>query len=174
MLSIWAILILFVEVVNPVLFAFLVYAASIQKLVLNSPGNAAGAYTGLPGGRDCPGDWARIPDRAAEKPTDDRYVIELTIAVLLLVIAYCSLTKTETNSKQKQPSDYGILTPGKQLGSVPWSISSEFHSLCPISQRSIRSSKLICLFLIRCWCCCINCLYAVPFLIVPLVSLLLG
>lgn len=114
MIEIWAYLvpILLADVLNPVLFAFLIYAAGTQRPVLNSSFMLLGhtlayffAGIGLYFGLD------KISELLAN-PGNIDYAISMIIGVLLLWVVF-ALSKS---TKKKEPEEDGTLTPMSAFG----------------------------------------------------------
>lgn len=172
MTELWAILIpiLFADVFNLVLFAFLVYAAGTSRPVLNTTMALIGhtvAYF-LAGILVALG-LEQIADRLANPRTID-FVIELVVALLLLWVAFRS-----RKGKQSQKKTVKDLTPAKAFGlgavinfaGIPFAIPY-FGAVGQIlrADLSVASSLLV--------LAGYNVLYALAFAVVPILCLVMG
>ena len=173
MIEIWAVLapILIADIINPVLFAFMVYAVSTKHPIVNSSAILIGhslAYF-------CAGiilalGLGRISERLAN-PQHIDFIIELVIGLLLLIVALRSTKKTEKRRKE----DSKDLTPIKALGlgaivnfvGIPFALPY-FAALDQILKADFTVTEAV-LVLIS-----YNLLYALPFVIVPILVASIG
>lgn len=173
MTDLWVILIplLVADVVNPVLFAFMVYAAGTKQPVSNSIAVLIGhtvAYFSvgivLALGID------QITDRLAN-PKQIDFVIELIIGILLLIVAYGSCKKKE--KRQIEATDN--LTPMKAFGlgaivnfvGIPFALPY-FAVLDQILKANLATADSL-LVLVG-----YNLLYTIPFAAIPVLAAVLG
>lgn len=137
MIEIWTVLlpILIADMVNPVLFAFMVFAAGTRRPIVNSSAILVGhalAYFSV--GIFMALGLQRITDRLMNPHTMD-YVIGLLIGILLLWFTF-KPGKKEEKSKASADDD---LSPSKRWGQARSSTLWDSPSPCRISRRSIRS-----------------------------------
>lgn len=163
--------ILLADMVNPVLFAFMVYAVSTQRPIINSTAILLGhtlAYF-------CAGlvialGFERISVRL-ENPHNVDFIISLLIGILLLWVAFSSTKKTEKRNKE----DSGELSPFKALGlgavvnfvGIPFALPY-FAALDQILKADLAMPESL-LILVS-----YNLLYALPFVIVPILVIAIG
>ena len=174
MLELWAILtpILLADVVNPVLFAFMVYAVGTDRPLSNSISALLGhtaAYLSL--GIVLALSFNIIKAGLANpKPVD--YIISLVVGILLLWVAWRSRRK---NSQEKTKPQVEKLTPLKSfaIGAIINIIGLPFAlpylaALDQIlkAQLDLASSVIVLVGY--------NLLYALPFLVVPLLVVVMG
>lgn len=173
MIEIWAVLtpILLTDVVNPVLFAFLVYAAGTSRPVVNSSFVLLGhtlAY--IVAGIILALGFERITHRLANPHTID-YIIGLIVGVLLLWVALRS-----RKQKERQQSEYsGELTLVSALGTgaivnfvgIPFALPY-FAALDQILKADFTATQAVIMLVAY------NLLYALPFTIVPVLSAIYG
>lgn len=173
MTEIWTILIpiLIVDVMNPVLFAFMVYAAGTKHPVSNSSAVLIGhavAYFGV--GFILALGLERITDRLANPQSVD-YIISLLIGILLLWVTFRPKNKT----KKEQTKPDGVLTPIKAFGlgaiinfvGIPFALPY-FAALNQILKADLTIiDSIIVLF-------SYNLFYALPFVIVPTLVAMIG
>jgi cytochrome c biogenesis protein CcdA len=174
MLDLWAVLIpiLLADIVNPVLFAFMVYAVGTDRPLSNSSAALFGhtaAYLGfgvaLAFAFDAITDWIANP-----KPID--YGIGLLIGVLLLWVAW----RIRTGDKQeKQEPQVKQLTPLKAFGigaiiniiGLPFALPY-FAALDQILKADLTVIDSVIVI------AGYNLGYALPFLVVPALALSMG
>lgn len=173
MIEIWTVLapILIVDVMNPVLFAFMVYAAGTKYPVSNSSAILIGhtlAYFGA--GFILALGLEKITDRLANPQFLD-YIIGLLIGILLLWIAF----RPKKQSGKRQPESGGVLTPIRALGlgaivnfvGIPFALPY-FAALDQILKADLTiTDSVIVLFIY-------NFFYALPFAIVPVLVATVG
>lgn len=163
--------ILLADMVNPVLFAFMVYAVSTQRPIINSTAILLGhtlAYF-------CAGfvialGLERISVRL-ENPHNVDFIISLLIGILLLWVAFSSTKKTEKRNKE----DSGELSPFTALGlgavvnfvGIPFALPY-FAALDQILKADLAMPEPL-LILVS-----YNLLYALPFVIVPILVIAIG
>ena len=163
--------ILLADVVNPVLFAFMVYAVSTQRPIINSTAILLGhtlAYF-------CAGlvialGLERIATRLAN-PQQIDFIISLLVGILLLWVAFRSTKKTDQQQDKKNTS----LTPFKALGlgavvnfvGIPFALPY-FAALDQILKANLAMAESL-LILVS-----YNLLYALPFIIVPILVIAIG
>ncbi len=173
MIEIWKTLapILFADIINPVLFAFMVYAVSTRRPVLNSIAILVGhtlAYF-------CAGimlalGLERVIHRL-ENPQHIDFYIGLVIGVLLLWVGLLLCRKSEKTERKENAA----LTPFKALGlgavvnfvGIPFALPY-FAALDQILKVNFAVTETLLLLL------CYNILYALPFTIVPILVAILG
>lgn len=173
MIELWAVLvpILLVDVVNPVLLAAMVYVAGTARPVLNSSVMLLGhtlAY--FIAGILLALGLEQIIDRIANPGSID-FVIGLLIGFLLLWVAVRSTKKEE----RKAPDESGTLSPMKAFGfgaivnfvGLPFALPY-FAALDQLLKADLSTLDTLVLLLAY------NGLYAIPFLIVPILSAVLG
>ena len=173
MIEIWAVLvpILITDILNPVLFAVMVYAAGSKHLVVNSSAILLGhtlAYFGT--GIIMALGLERITHRLANPQMID-FIIGLFIGVVLLWVAFSSRKK----SKERRTEYSGILTPLKALGlgvivsfvGTPFGLPY-FAALDQILKANLPMSESLVVL------AGYNMLYALPFVIVPVLTAILG
>ena len=174
MLDLWAVLIpiLLADVVNPVLFAFMVYAVGTDRPLSNSISALLGhtaAYLSF--GSVLALSFNIIKAGLANpKPVD--YIISLVVGILLLWVAWRSRSKT---SEKKDKPQVDILTPLKSfaIGAIiniiglPFALPY-FAALDQIlkAELTVVSSVIVLVGY--------NLLYALPFLVVPLLVMMMG
>lgn len=174
MLDLWAVLIpiLLADVVNPVLFAFMVYAVGTDRPLSNSGAVLLGhtaSYLGF--GIALAFAFETITRRLANpKPVD--YGIGLLIGALLLWVAWQSRggnkrEKTETRVKQLTPlRAFGIGAVINIVG-LPFALPY-FAAIDQILKADLTVSDSVMVL------GGYNLGYALPFLVVPLLALVLG
>ncbi|WP_027856579.1 GAP family protein [Marinobacterium jannaschii] len=172
MADIFAVLIpiLIVDAVNPVLFAFMVYAAGTERPVSNSSAILLGhtcAYFIV--GIALALGLEQLTDRL-ENPQLIDYIIGFLIGVLLIGVAFRSPNKSQ---KQEEPS--GTLTPIKALGlgaivnfvGIPFALPY-FAALDQILKADLAVIDSIMVL------AAYNLFYALPFLIIPVLVKIIG
>jgi threonine/homoserine/homoserine lactone efflux protein len=163
--------ILLADVLNPVLFAFMVYAVSTQRPIINSTAILLGhtlAY--FSAGIIIALGLERISVRLANPHSID-FIISLLIGILLLWVAFRSTKKTDKQQNKKNTK----LTPFKALclGAVvnfvgiPFALPY-FAALDQILKANLAMTDSL-LILIS-----YNLLYALPFVIVPILVIVIG
>jgi threonine/homoserine/homoserine lactone efflux protein len=173
MTEIWVVLapILLADIVNPVLFAFLVYAAGTGRPVLNSSlvllGHTVAYFSAgvvLALGYDS------IVQRLMN-PRHMDFVIGLVIGVLLLWVAVRSRSQTGA----KEPEYRGELTPVSAFGTgavvnfvgIPFALPY-FAALDQVLKSDLTAMQALSMLVVY------NLLYALPFAIVPVLSSIYG
>lgn len=173
MIEIWAYLgpILLADILNPVLFAFLIYAAGTQRPVLNSSAMLLGhtlayffAGIGLSFGLD------KISDLMANPGTID-YAISIVIGVLLLWVVF---VPSKAKAK-KEPEQKAQLTAFSALGygaivnfvGIPFALPY-FAAIDRILKEDFTMFESISVLVGY------NVLYALPFMIVPVMIAISG
>ena len=174
MIELWATLlpILLADVINPVLFAFMVYAVGTQRPLINSSAALLGHTASyLLFGITLAFAFEAISQRIANpKPMD--YGIGLVIGVLLLWVAWKS--RGGTGDKSKSAGTTG-LTPLKAFGigavinlvGLPFALPY-FAALDQLLKADLSVTSSITVIVIY------NIGYALPFLIVPALAYTLG
>lgn len=163
--------ILIADVVNPVLFAFLVYAAGSDKAVINSLALLLGhtvAY--FSAGIAVALGLGQVTDFLANPSAID-YLLGLIIGLLLLWLAWPRAAEPE----QKKPEQTGALTPLSAFGTgaivnfvgIPFALPY-FAAVDQILKADLAIQEAVLLLVGY------NLGYALPFLIVPLLVLMLG
>jgi cytochrome c biogenesis protein CcdA len=167
MSEIWSFLapILVADLLNPVLFAFLIFAAGTSKPVMNSTaillGHTVAYFTagiGLALGIE------KISHRLAN-PHDFDYVIGLILGCLLLWIAF----KGKKKKENKKPQNNADLTPFKSFGlgaivnfiGIPFALPY-FAAIDHILKADINPMQAIWVLVGY------NLIYAIPFAVVPI------
>lgn len=167
MVEIWAILIpiLLTDIVNPVLFAFLVYAAGSNRPLMNSSAVLLGhtvAYFFV--GIVLALGLERIAERLADRKPFD-YVIGLIIGLVLILVAIPSRKKS-----YKRPQERALqLTPIKAFGfgavvnfiGIPFAVPY-FAAIDQILKAGVSAATALVML------AAYNALYALPFAVVPL------
>ena len=169
MAELWAVLVplLITDVLNPVLFAFLVYAAGSRKPVANSAALLAGhtlAY--FSAGFFLALGFESLADRL-ENPRDVDYVIGLIVGFLLLMVAL----RSRNQSTRKPVEGSAELTPLKALGigaivnfvGIPFALPY-FAAVDQILKADLDATGAIAVLVGY------NLLYALPFAIVPVAT----
>jgi cytochrome c biogenesis protein CcdA len=171
--ELWAVLvpILLTDILNPVLFAFLVYAAGTERPVLNSSAMLLGhtsAYFGagvlLAAGMD------RIVDRL-NNPGRIDFVVELLLGLVLLALAVPSRKNTGKRPSEKTPelgvaSSFGIGAVINFIG-IPFAVPY-FAALGQMMKNDLTATETIGALAVY------NLAYALPFTIVPISRAILG
>jgi cytochrome c biogenesis protein CcdA len=163
--------ILIADVINPVLFAFLVYAAGGERPLLNSSALLLGhvvAYLGA--GIAIALSLEQITGYLAN-PSYIDYGIGLLVGILLVWLALPAAKKPE----QKRPEQSHALTPLSAFGigavvnlvGIPFALPY-FAAIDQILKADLSSFEAVVLLVAY------NVLYALPFLIVPALVALLG
>ena len=173
MIETWAVLvpILLTDLVNPVLFAFLVYAAGTNRPVLNSSSMLLGhtlAYFGA--GLAIGLGYDSIVERLTN-PRHVDYIIGLVVGLLLLWVAFRSRQHEDRNKAENS----GELTPLSALGTgaivnfvgMPFALPY-FAALDQILKADLTATQTVVTLVAY------NLLYALPFSIVPVLSALYG
>lgn len=156
--------ILIADVVNPALFAAMVYAAGSARPIINSSAILLGhtiAY--FSAGILLALGLAQISERLAHPRLID-FIIELLIGILLLWAAYRSVT----NTTKAQPTNIPELTPIKAMGygiiinfiGIPFALPY-FAALDQILKADLSTLNALILLVAY------NILYALPFMLVP-------
>jgi cytochrome c biogenesis protein CcdA len=173
MADLWTVLvpIIIADVINPVLFAFMVYAAGTDRPIGNALVVLLGHTTAyLSAGILLAFGMERITDYLSKPHTID-YLIGLVIGLLLLWVAFLSSRKKPDTEKEQSEQ----LTPLKAFGfgaiinfiGIPFALPY-FAAIDQVLKEnlSVVDSLLVLLGY--------NLLYAAPFLIVPILSILFG
>lgn len=173
MLEIWTSLgpILLADVLNPVLFAFMVYAAGTDRPVLNSSVMLAGhtlAYLGA--GVVLGIGLESIADRLANPRRID-FVIELVVGAILLWVAWKSRTAEQKEPDRVAPSmtvpvAFGLGVVINFVG-IPFAVPY-FAALSQILKMDFTFAEALAVLVAY------NLLYALPFTVVPVLIALLG
>jgi threonine/homoserine/homoserine lactone efflux protein len=175
MADLWAILIpiLIADVLNPVLFAFMVYAASTDRPVVKSSavlmGHTAAYFSA---GIVLALGLEKISKRLAE-PVPVDFVIELIIGLILLWVAFLS---RRDGSKSKSPEERSPkLTPVKAFFfgaiinfiGIPFAVPY-FAAIDQILKTDLSATGATMVLVAY------NLLYALPFVVVPILSAVMG
>ena len=173
MFDLWTVLLPFLlaDLLNPVLFAFMVYATGGSRPVLNSSALLLGhtaAYFAV--GIAVALGLERITSYLAN-PSFIDYVIGLVVGLLLLWVAIPSARKPE----QKQPEQSGSLSPLSAFGlgavvnlvGAPFALPY-FAAIDQILKADLTSFQALMVLTAY------NILYALPFSIVPFMVAILG
>ncbi len=166
MLEIWTTLtpILLADVLNPVLFAFLVYAAGTSRPIFNSTAMLLGHTSSyFSAGIIIALGLEKITSRLANPQRID-FILSLLVGILLLWAAY----KTTRQPDQKQPEESGTLSPLKAFGlgavinfiGLPFALPY-FAVLDQILKADFSTFQALQVLIVY------NLLYALPFLVVP-------
>lgn len=169
MFELWVTLvpILVADVINPVLFAFLIYAAGTNRPVINSCAVLLGhtlAY--FVAGIIIAVGLEQISERLANPKTID-YVLSLVLGVIILWVLFFS----RSNEKQKQAEETRVLTPLVAFGlgavvnfiGVPFALPY-FAALDQILKADL--TPMTSLAILGGY----NLLYALPFAVVPVLT----
>jgi cytochrome c biogenesis protein CcdA len=162
---------LIADVLNPVLFAFMVYAAGTPRPVLTSAAMLLGhtaAYFGA--GIVIALGLEKITHYLAN-PSSIDYVIALVVGLLLLWAAFPKAKKPET----KRPDDSGTMTPLAAFGlgavinfiGIPFALPY-FAAIDQILKANFAIGDTLVLLIVY------NLFYALPFLVVPILVATLG
>jgi len=173
MLEIWSSLvpILLADVLNPVLFAFMVYAAGSDRPVLNSSMMLAGHTTAyFAAGIVISLGMESIAERLSN-PKQIDFVIELIVGVILLWVAWKSRGTESKDPEESAPS----MTAASAFGlgivinfvGIPFAVPY-FAALSQILKLDASVVEAIALLVAY------NLLYVLPFTIVPLLIALMG
>ena len=173
MIDIWFILvpILITDLVNPVLFTFLVYAAGTKHSIVNSSLFLLGhtlAY--FIAGLILALGIEKITNRLANPQPID-FIIELFIGIILLWVAFNSRKKSGKRPDQKS----GELTPVKALGlgaivcfvGIPFALPY-FAALDQILKADLAVTESLVVLVVY------NLLYTLPFTLAPILVAILG
>ena len=173
MFEIWTSLtpILLADVLNPVLFAFMVYAAGSKRPVLSSSAMLFGhTFAYFSAGIVLALGLEMIAERLANPRSID-FVISLIVGILLVWMAF----KSSAQKEKKQPEQSGELGPVKAFffGAVinfigiPFALPY-FAALDQILKADFSTFQVLQVLVSY------NLLYALPFTVVPLVLVFLG
>lgn len=166
---------LIADVLNPVLFAFMVYAAGTARPVVTSSAMLLGhtaAYLGA--GLVIALGLERIT-RYLANPSSIDYLIALVVGLLLLWVALrLALPKAE-KPEAKRPEDSGTITPLSAFGlgavinfiGIPFALPY-FAAIDQILKANLSTADSLVLLVAY------NLVYALPFLIVPVLVTTLG
>lgn len=172
-MEIWTILlpILLTDAVNPVLFAFLVYAAGSQRPVALSSAMLAGhtaAY--FTAGIVLALFMERISNYLAQPRTVD-FVIELVLALVLLWLAFSSRGNKGKRPDESAPkltiaSAFGFGAAVNFIG-IPFAVPY-FAAIDQVLKADLSTSQTVGMLIAY------NLVYALPFAAVPLLSAIMG
>jgi cytochrome c biogenesis protein CcdA len=162
---------LIADVLNPVLFAFMVYAAGTQRPVVTSSAVLLGhtaAYFGA--GIIIALGLEKITHYLAN-PSSIDYLIALIVGLLLLWVVFPKAKKPET----KRPEDSGSMTPLAAFGlgavinfiGIPFALPY-FAAIDQILKANLATGDTLVLLVAY------NLAYALPFLVVPILVASLG
>ncbi len=173
MLDIWTSLIpiLLADVLNPVLFAFMVYAAGSDRPVLNSSimlvGHTA-AYLGV--GIALSFGMEGISERLAN-PKQIDFIVELVIGVVLLWVAYQSRGAENKDPEESAPrmTTAGAFGMGVTINFIGIPFAVPYFAALSQILKSDPSFLEALLLLIG-----YNLIYALPFTIVPILMAIMG
>ena len=163
--------ILIADIVNPVLFAFMVYAAGSVRPVLNSSAVLFGhtlAY--FSAGVVIALGFERITEYLAKPDTID-YILGLIVGILLLWLAF----NVSNASSQKRNENEGEITPLKAFGmgaiinfiGIPFALPY-FAVIDQMLKADLTTNEALVIL------SGYNLLYALPFLIVPVLVAIIG
>lgn len=169
----WAVLlpILLTDVVNPVLFAFMVYAAGTDRPVLLSSsmllGHTAAYFTA---GLVLSVAMEAIAERIANPHTLD-FVIELAIGAVLLWLAFGSRKDSGKRPDEETPqftplSAFGFGAVINFIG-IPFAVPY-FAAIDQILKADFSTTQAVLMLLSY------NLAYALPFAVVPILSVVMG
>lgn len=173
MLELWTVLvpILLADVLNPVLFAFLVYAAGTDRPILNSSSMLLGhtaAYFGA--GLLLAIVLDPFLDRL-KNPQSIDLAIEIGLGVVLVVLALPSRKPARKRPEEKQPEPGALssFTTGAIVNfiGIPFAVPY-FAALAHIEQADLSQPEFLGVLLVY------NLGYALPFASVPLLRAVLG
>ena len=173
MIEIWAVLvpILIADIVNPVLFASMVYAAGTKRPIINSVAMLLGhTFAYFCAGLILALGLERISDRLAN-PQQIDFIIGFLIGILLLWIGFSSGKKPE----KRRDKDVSNLTPVKALGlgaivnfvGIPFALPY-FAALDQILKADLTTAESVAVL------AGYNLLYPLPFIIVPVLVATIG
>lgn len=173
MAEIWASLlpILLADVVNPVLFAFMVYAAGTGRPVVNSTAVLIGhtvAY--LAAGITLSFALESVSERLANPKRID-FVVEFLVALALLWLAFRSASADEREPGEKSQQ----LTPVSAFGAgviinfvgIPFAVPY-FAALSQVLKADLNFHESLAVLLAY------NVLYALPFITIPILVVIMG
>ena len=172
-MEVWSVLfpILLTDVVNPVLFAFMVYAAGTARPVLLSTSMLMG-HTGayFSAGVLLALFMERITDYLASPHTID-FVIQFLIAIVLLWLAYRTRSDQGKRPDEQAPeftvvSAFGFGAVINFVG-IPFAVPY-FAAIDQILKVELSVTQTVLLLLSY------NLAYAIPFAIVPVLSMVMG
>lgn len=174
MLELWVILtpILLADVVNPVLFAFMVYAVGTDRPLSNSISALLGHTAAYLSFGIILALFFNIIKTGLANPKPVDYIISLIVGILLLWVAWRSRSKTADKKDKPQVEE---LTPLKSftIGAIiniiglPFALPY-FAALDQIlkAELTVTSSVIVLVGY--------NLLYALPFLVVPVLVMMMG
>jgi cytochrome c biogenesis protein CcdA len=159
------------DVINPVLFAFLVYAAGSERPVVNCSALLLGHTTAYLGAGVAIAIGLENIINYLANPSRIDYLIGLVVGLFLLWIAFPNTDK----SKPKQPEQSGALSPLSAFGfgavinfvGIPFALPY-FAAISQILKADFETHEALLLLVAY------NILYALPFLIVPALVVILG
>lgn len=162
---------LIADVVNPVLFAFLVYAAGTSRPLLTSIALLLGHTVAYLGAGIALGLGLEHFTAYLANPNSIDYLIGLLVGLLLLWVAFPSGKKPE----QKGPEQRGAVTPLSAFGlgalvnfvGIPFALPY-FAAIGQILKANLGAFDALILLVAY------NLLYALPFLVVPALVAILG
>ena len=173
MAEIWIVVvpILIADIVNPVLFAFMVYAAGTARPIVNSSAVLLGhTFAYFSAGIVLALGLERISERLANPQFID-YLLSLTIGVLLLWVAYMSgkQEKKQTNEDDKELSPIMAFGFGAIINfiGIPFALPY-FAAIDQILKADLSLTNSLAMLLAY------NSLYALPFIIVPVLVAIMG
>ena len=173
MFELWKFLtpVLLADIVNPVLFAFMVYAVSTKQPVINSIAVLSGHTLAYFSAGIVLAIGLESMIQRLENPQHMDFYIGLLVGVLLLIVGALSCRKSEASEKQQ----VGELTVLKALGigaivnfiGIPFALPY-FAAIDQILKADFSSLEALLVLLSY------NLFYALPFTIVPILVVVMG
>jgi cytochrome c biogenesis protein CcdA len=162
---------LIADVLNPVLFAFMVYAVSMPRPVLTSSAMLLGHTTAYFGAGIVIALGLEKITRYLANPSSVDYLIALVVGLLLLWVAWPTAKKPAA----KRPEEGGSMTPLSAFGlgavinfiGIPFALPY-FAAIDQILKANFSTGDGLVLLVAY------NLLYALPFLVVPILVASLG
>jgi cytochrome c biogenesis protein CcdA len=162
---------LIADVINPVLFAFMVYAAGTQRPVLTSSAMLLGHSAAYLGAGVVIALGMEKITRYLANPSSVDYLIALIVGLLLLWVAFPQAKKP----KARQPEESGSISPVSAFGlgavinfiGIPFALPY-FAAIDQILKANLPPAEVLVLLVGY------NLAYALPFLVVPVLTAILG
>jgi cytochrome c biogenesis protein CcdA len=162
---------LIADVLNPVLFAFMVYAAGTRRPVVTSSAMLLGHTTAYFGAGIVIALGLEKITHYLANPSSIDYLIALIVGLLLLWLALPKAKQPET----KRPEDSGAMTPLAAFGlgavinfiGIPFALPY-FAAIDQILKANLATGDTLVLLVAY------NLVYALPFLVVPILVASLG
>jgi cytochrome c biogenesis protein CcdA len=162
---------LIADVLNPVLFAFMVYAAGTRRPVVTSSAMLLGHTAAYFGAGIVIALGLEKITRYLANPSSVDYLVALVVGLLLLWVAFPKAEKAEA----KRPKDSGSITPLSAFGigavinfiGIPFALPY-FAAIDQMLKANFSTGDTLVLLVAY------NLVYALPFLIVPILVMTLG